>query len=476
LALKAVLCFCLFTFAFLLFIDFMKIAILIIYGLVLLLIGIYSYLKIKTPFDYFLAGKKTGVWQISGSLLATILGGSAILGTIGLSESQSWASAWYILAASLGLIGLLPIVKKVYSQGKFTLPELIGQYYGESARKVTSLIIPVAWLGIVAAQIIAGAQILVSFFNMTYSSGVMLTGIIFIVYTYIGGQVSVMKTDLFQSFFILGGVVLTAILIPADKLTELPKFSTVFPFNSHFSPMDLFILILTFSSTFVVGPDIYSRVFCAKDSETAFRGVLVVALILIPFGFVLSYVGIYAAAMNPGAQNSSALVNLASAYLPEWATGILVAALISAVLSTAATTLLTASMILSELFHNDINNRKSFMQTRLFLILIGALSILISLKVTSIVSSLLMALSFYSGAFIIPMFAALFNLHYNKRFSIAAMLSGGILALSGKILMTFHHPEIGQYILISGFVLNAILIFFPSRKEEEKRKKEQVLF
>ena len=446
----------------------MKFTILIIYALILFLIGIYSYLKIKTPFDYFLAGKKTGVWQVSGSLLATILGGSAILGTIGLSESQSWASAWYILAASLGLLGLLPIVRKVYSKGKFTLPELIGQYYGESARKVTSLIIPIAWLGIVAAQIIAGAQILVSFFGLEYSTGVLLTGIIFIVYTYIGGQVSIMKTDLFQSFFILGGVILTAIMIPAKQLPPLPLFTSVFPFNAHFSPFDLFILILTFSSTFVVGPDIYSRVFCAKDSKTAFRSVLIVALILIPFGFVLSYVGIYAATLHQGVQNSSSLVNLANAYLPEWAIGLLVASLISAVLSTAATTLLTASMILSELFHKDINNQKSFKQTKLFLIVVGILSMLISLKVTSIVSSLLLALSFYSGAFIIPMVAALFGLPYKKRFSIAAMLSGGILALTGKLMMTFNHFETGRYILISGFILNAILLFLPSDRKITK--------
>jgi SSS family solute:Na+ symporter len=446
----------------------MKTIILIIYALVLFLLGIYSALKIKTPFDYFLAGKKTGVWQISGSLLATILGGSAILGTIGLSESQSWASAWYILAASLGLLGLLPIVNKVYSRGKFTLPELIGQYYGESARKVTSVIIPVAWLGIVAAQIIAGAQILVSFFSLSYSSGVLLTGFIFIVYTYIGGQVSIMKTDLFQAFFILAGVILTAFMIPTGKLPALPAFGTQFPFNVHFMPMDLFILILTFSSTFVVGPDIYSRVFCAKDSKTALRSVLIVALILIPFGFVLSYVGIYAAALHPGAQNSSALVNLANRYLPEWATGILVAALISAVLSTAATTLLTASMILSELFHKDINNQRSFRQTKYFIIGVGILSMIISLKVTSIVSSLLMALSFYSGAFIIPMVAALFNLPYNKRFSITAMLTGGILALSGKLMMTFSSFETGQIILISGFIVNALLIFIPFGKKKNQ--------
>lgn len=442
----------------------LKTIILIIYALILLLIGIYSALKIKTPFDYFLAGKKTGLWQISGSLLATILGGSAILGTIGLAESQSWASAWYILAASLGLLGLLPIVKKVYAKGKFTLPELMGQYYGDQARKVTSLIIPIAWLGIVAAQIIAGAQILVSFFGMSYSSGVFLTGIIFIIYTFIGGQVSVMKTDLFQAFFILAGIVLTAVMIPSTQLPPVLSIKESFPFNAHFSPFDLLILILTFSSTFVVGPDIYSRVFCAKDHKTAFRSVLAVALVLIPFGFVLSYVGIYAATFHGGVQNSSALVNLANAYLPEWASGILIAALISAVLSTASTTLLTTSMIISELFHKDINNEKSYKQTKLFLIFTGLLSMLISLKITSIVGSLLLALSFYSGAFIIPMAAALFGLPYNKRFSIPAMLIGGILALTGKLMMTFHHQDLGQYVLISGFVVNGLLLFVPGRK------------
>jgi SSS family solute:Na+ symporter len=125
-------------------------------------------------------------------------------------------------------------------------------------------------------------------------------------------------------------------------------------------------------------------------------------------------------------------------------------------------------MILSELFHKDINNQKSFKQTKMLIIVVGLLSILISLKVTSIVSSLLLALSFYSGAFIIPMVAALFNLPYNKRFAIAAMLSGGILALSGKLLMTFDKPEIGQVILISGFLVNVLLLFLPFGREKQR--------
>jgi hypothetical protein len=46
------------------------------------------------------------------------------------------------------------------------------------------------------------------------------------------------------------------------------------------------------------------------------------------------------------------------------------------------------------------------------------------------------------------------------------MLLGGFLALAGKLLMTFQHAEIGQIVLISGFVVNALLIFIPGKQKE----------
>lgn len=437
-----------------------KIIILALYGIALLIIGIISATRIKNPSDFFIAGKKTGVLQISGSLLATILGGSAILGTINLCETQSWAASWYILAASIGLVGLLPIAKKVNSLGKFTLPQLIGQFYGETARKVTSIVIPIAWLGIIAAQIIAGAQILVSFFSMQYETGVFITGLIFIIYTFIGGQISILKTDFIQSIIILAGLLLTAFILPASEADKLPELSSVFPFNNNFTPFDLFILLITFSTTFVVGPDIYSRVFCAKDTQTAQFSVLIVLLILIPIAIALAYIGVFAAHHHP-VDGGSALVNIINVYLPDWIAGIFVAALISAVLSSADTTLLTASMIITELINKDIDNRRSLLHTKYFIFLIGVISMLISFYVSSIITSLLLALTFYSAAFIIPMAAALFNMPYNKKYFIAAMLSGGIIALLGKILYSIYNIEFGKYILISGFIINAILLFIP---------------
>ena len=118
-----------------------------IYFLFIILVGIYSWFKIKSPSDYYIAGKKAPLVTVSGSLLATILGGSAILGTIELSQDIGWAALWFLFCASFGLFVLAPLAKKVSRYGKFTMPGLLGHFFGEKARIISSLVIPLAWLG-----------------------------------------------------------------------------------------------------------------------------------------------------------------------------------------------------------------------------------------------------------------------------------------------------------------------------------------
>jgi solute:Na+ symporter, SSS family len=134
--------------------------IVVLYFVFVLFMGFLSWFKIKTPADYYIAGKKARLIPVTGSLLATILGGSAILGTIELSRSIGWAALWFLFCASFGLFALAPVAKYVSRYGKFTLPGLLGYFFGDKARFISSIIIPVAWLGVVAAQIIAAGKIL----------------------------------------------------------------------------------------------------------------------------------------------------------------------------------------------------------------------------------------------------------------------------------------------------------------------------
>ncbi|RIH62967.1 sodium:solute symporter family protein [Mariniphaga sediminis] len=435
-----------------------------VYFLLVVLLGILSWFKIKTPADYYVAGKKARLIPVSGSLLATILGGSAILGTIELSQSTGWAALWFLFCAALGLFVLAPLAKYVSRYGKFTLPGLLGHFFGERARFIASIIIPIAWLGIVGAQIIAAAKILSGLEIISYSNAAIFAGVVFLLYTLAGGQVSILKTDTLQSILIVAGLAaLTVFASRTPEAASMPKLNAEALFNDSFSGIDLLILLLTYSVTFVVGPDIYSRVFCAKDEKTATRSILIVAFLLLPISFVLTYLGIFS-----GQTSGEEIISFAQHLLPDWFYGLFIAALLSAVMSSADTTLLTSSLILSELFHKDMEERNALQLTRIFIVILGSLSIVIALFVTSILQSLLLALTFFSGAFVVPMLAGLLKLKVVNKQVTSAILAGGFVALAGKLINLWGASTLGNLVIILAFAVNALFLFVSLSKREKE--------
>lgn len=431
-----------------------------VYFLLVLILGLYSRGKIKKPSDYYVAGKNARFVPVAGSLLATILGGSAILGTIELSQGIGWAALWFLFCASFGLFVLAPLAKKVSRYGKLTLPGLLGHFFGERARIISSMVIPFAWLGIIAAQIIAAAKIIAGLEVIGYMPAAILSGTVFILYTLFGGQISILKTDALQSVLIIAGLAaLTIFAARMPQVNSLPPLTSGTLFNENFSAIDLLILVLTYSVTFIVGPDIYSRIFCAKDEKTATRAVVTVALILIPVSFGLTFLGIYSAHTG-----SNEIMSFAQHLLPGWFYGLFIAALLSAVMSSADTTLLTSSVILSELIHSDMEDPKAFRLTRILIAGLGILSIVIALFVTSILQSLLLALTFFSGAFVVPMLAGLLEKKVVINQITAAMLTGGFIGLAGKIITLAGSQFTGNLIIIFAFIVNGFLLFVPLRK------------
>jgi SSS family solute:Na+ symporter len=440
-----------------------KYIIIALYIILMVVVGILSSRKIHSNTDYFIAGKKGNFWQITGSLLATILGSSAILGTADLALTRGWAASWLLICASVGLFVLIPVSHLVRQKGKYTLPQMIGDFYGKEAKNISSLIIAFAWIGVIAAQIIGAAKVMQGFTGLDYSIGVWGSGLVFIFYTIIGGQVSVIKTDLYQTFIILSGILITALFIIFSKETRIvPPAVKSFPFNNDFSPFDLLVLLLTYSTTFIVGPDIYSRLFCAESKSTARKSVLWTAIVLIPFSLCITFIGVYASWKFPelDQKQGSALIPVMNYVLPGWCIGLLIAALLSAVMSSGATTLLTSALIIADYSDKGLDDKNSLNRTKIIMGIIGLLSIFLSLKISSIVESLLLALSFFSGAFIIPTLAGLLNYRTSKIQSTAAIIGGGFIALAGKIYSIYGDRITGNLIILSAFLINSILLFW----------------
>ncbi|HEY3389839.1 MAG TPA: sodium:solute symporter family protein [Prolixibacteraceae bacterium] len=433
-----------------------------VYIVSMILIGIVSSRKIRSEGDYYVAGKRGNLWQITGSLLATILGSSAILGTADLALTQGWAASWLLFSASAGLFLLVPFSMVVRRQGKYTLPQMIGDFYGIEAKMISSFIISFAWIGIIAAQIIGAAKIMTGFTGLDYSIGVWGAGAVFIFYTVIGGQISVLKTDLYQTAIILAGILITALYILfSEPVSPMAMTALNFPFNEGFRAFDLIVLLLTYSTTYVVGPDIYSRIFCAENEHIARKSVLISAIVLIPFSLCITYLGVFAAFKFPTLhlQKGSALIPVMVSTLPEWGVGLLIAALLSAVMSSASTALLTSATIISDPVSKGLDQKKSLRNTKAIMLIIGTLSIILSLHVQSIIQSLLIALTIFSGAFIIPTAAGLLGFRTSKTRSGIAMITGGGIALTGKILALNGENIAGNLLIITGFALNALILF-----------------
>jgi SSS family solute:Na+ symporter len=435
--------------------------VLIIYLLILALITYISYSKVNHFSDFFIARKRGNLFTITGSLIATILGGSAIIGTINEGRTLGWATSWYMLSASIGLFALIPLAGRVSKTGRYTLPGMLGDFYNPKVKLLSSWIISIAWIGIISAQIIAAAYILQSFTNLNYVSGVILSGAVFIIYTLAGGQLSVLKTDFFQSILIVAGLGIIVYFTSKIELVPLANETPIgFPFNKNFSPIDLFVLLITYSTTFTFGPDIYTRIFCARNEKIAKQAVFIAAVVLIPVAFSIGYISVTGSYYLQIPATGSLLIELCKLILPLWAVAIIVVSLLSAVLSSADTTILSTSAIITDLIQRGNFGDQTIRISRTIIVIVGISSIVIALNFTSIIGILLIALTAYSGAFILPLLAAILGIKINQKVLIPALITGGLTALTGKIIYYSGQSAIGNWVIISSFLINGGILIW----------------
>ena len=440
---------------------------LIIYLVVLIAIAVRSARRVKDIPDFFVARKGASAKAVAGSLVATILGGSAVIGAVDSGAKLGGAASWFMLVGALGLLALIPFAGRAYEHGKYSLPDLVENLYGKGPRMVATIVIPIAWTGIVAAQIIAAAKLLMTFTSLGYMTAAIVSAVVFTGYTLAGGQLSILRTDFMQACLIIVGLLLLAGFAlfggvsgaeaPAS-LSSILQGAPEFPFNKNFTPLDLFLLILTYGTTYTAGPDIYSRVFCAKDTATAKKAIAMAACTLIPVAFVIGFLAVYGVSLGSMGDfvQSARITAIADAVLPSALLPLFALALLSVVLSSADTTLLSSSVII-----NGLCRKPSLLQARIVILMNGLLALMLALVFTDIIGTLLLALAVYAGAFTVPILWGLLGLQAKPKFVGAAIIAGGILALSGKLCPALPGSlgqHTGDILMIAAFVVNAVIL------------------
>jgi SSS family solute:Na+ symporter len=430
----------------------LDIAIVFIYFLGLIYVGSRSFKIVKGINSFFVADRRAPFLFVAGSLFATTIGGSSTIGMAGLGYKQGLVGAWWLLVGAIGLFFLgLFLAEKVRGYSLYTLPEILEVQYGPEAKFFASGLIVIAWTGIIAGQIVAAGKILETILRAPPSLLMIITAFVFILYTLLGGQHSVVRTDSIQSL-----IIIIAILVSIGDY-----FS--FPVSQHFTWKSLATYLFLVGSTYLVGPDIYSRLFCARNEKIAKGATITVALTLIPFAFIITLIGMSARILFPEISPEASFPTMINYLFPIGLNGLVIAALLSAMMSSADTCLLTTSTILSvdivrPLIRPDIEERKLLLLSRFFIVVIGIFSLIIALMLKGVISSLLLGYTVYTSGLVLPILLGFFRhkLNLNRGGAILAMVAGGGLALIGKFMGLV---DSGLY----GFFLSGLILIAGSR-------------
>jgi len=448
-----------------------------LYFLGMIAIGLVSRRRARGADDFFVAGRKGSSLLITSSLLATIVGGSATVGMAGLGFTQGLTGVWWLLVGSVGLVILgLFFAKKVRQFGLYTLPELVGKQYDSRIALAASVLIVVSWMGIIAGQIVASGKILSVLGMGSPVMWMIVFSAIFVAYTLLGGQYAIIRTDALQIGIIFAGIfgglalLLTRLGGLSGLQASLSPEQFAFPLSSHFGGYDLIKLLLLVGLTYVVGPDMYSRLFCAKDIKTARVSVFWVALLIVPFAFGITLIGMGASALFPHISPEQAFPTVINEVLPPFLGAVVLAALLGAVMSSADTCLLTASTILTVdivgRFKPSLSQREILSLSRWGIVVLGLCSLLLALTLKGVINALLFAYTVYTCGLILPVIAGFYKnrLKVTPLGALVAIIGGGAVALISKLFDI-------NYLDLGGLLLSGLLLFIVSFIDNKIRSK-----
>ncbi|MDD1741720.1 MAG: sodium:solute symporter family protein [Methanotrichaceae archaeon] len=408
----------------------------------------------KSLEDFHLAGRGIKLLLLTGTFCATIVGASATLGMAGLGFSKGLPGAWWMLSGTVGLLVLAAFfAEKVRATGCYTLPELVGSFYDERTRIGASVLIAISWVAVIAVQIVASGKVLGAVFGGSETFFMAATTTVFVLYTVHGGQTSVVRTDLVQFLIIITGMVYLfhrAIDVSSSGLLQ----SQSFPTSAEMGSWDVISMLLVVGSAYLVGPDMYSRLFSAHSPRDAKISATVSAIILIPLAFVITSLGILSKSIYPTASPEQAIPVLMTGLLSPTAEGLVAAALLAAFMSSADTSLMTATSIMTLDLYGKVrphsSEKKLMAVSRLFVLIIGTLALALAISLPSIIKTLLIAYTIFTSGLLLPVVAGFYKdrLGLTPSGAFVALMGGGITAVF-----------MGQKYPLLGIAISAALLF-----------------
>jgi len=331
----------------------LDIAIIVIYLAAMLAFGFWGKSRTKDSADFLVAGRRLGPALYTGTMAAVVLGGASTVGGVGLGYKWGISGMWLVVAIAVGLLALsLLFAGRIQRLKVYTVAQMLRLRYGVDATSSSGIVMAAYTLMLSVTSTIAYATVFNVLFGTDRTVSVIIGGAIVMLYSSIGGMWSITLTDMVQ--FILKTIGIFFLLLPFtwnkaggfDGIRERAG-DTVFDLGAIGLPTIITFFVI-YSFGMLIGQDIWQRVFTARSPGVAKWGGTTAALYCVLYGVAGALIGMAASTFLPDVEaKDDVYAQIAETILPVGISGIVLAAAVAAMMSTASGALIATATVAS---------------------------------------------------------------------------------------------------------------------------------
>lgn len=435
----------------------MDVAIIIAYLGAMLVFGWWGKTRTRTNADYLVAGRRLGPVLYTGTMSALVLGGASTVGGVGLGYTYGLSGMWLVVAISVGVLTLsLAFAGRIQRLRIYTVAQMLQLRYGAGATAASSLVMVAYTLMLSVTSTIAYATVFSVLFGTGRTLSVIIGGAVVMTYSTIGGMWSITLTDMVQ--FLLQTIGVFFLLLPFtwhhaggfDGISQRAA-DTVFDIGAiGTGTIVTFFVVYTFGM--LIGQDIWQRVFTARSPKVARWGGTVSGLYCLVYGVAGALIGAAASTFIEAGASDDVYAQIAETILPVGVTGLVLAAAVAAMMSTASGALIATATVartdirplISRLLGrtpaaadeaNSTDSNEEVRSDRIYVVVLGAVVILLAALLNDVVSALTIAYDILVGGLLVAILGGFVWRRATAAGALWSMSTGSVVTLGTMAIL-----------------------------------------
>lgn len=428
------------------------------YFLLLTIIGIYFWKRMRHVRDFFTGGNAIPWWLAGVSFYLTGFSAFTFVAYSEMAYRYGFVAVTLAWSSAVGMvIGTLFLASR-WRRARIVSPiEFLEARYSKHIRQV------LAWAGLPLKVIDDGLKIYATGVFVSVGLGydlkvsIIVSGVVMLLYTFMGGLWAVVVTDFIQFIILTLGVLVLFPMVFANVeslafFTQGAPSTFLSPISTPFSPLYVLafylLIILSYNGNWSFAQKFYS----VRDERAARKaGMLAVVLKIIgPPLFILPAMAarsLMPELMQPPNSPQFTYAALSLKFLPTGLMGLMIAAMFSATMSTLSGDYNVMASVITEdiyrrLFDKEASQRRLVIVGRLATLMVGALTIIIGISLIAsarkgLFEVMVTVFGLFVGPMLIPMLAGLLFKRVTWRGAAAGIATGFISGLSLYLYKTF---------------------------------------